>query len=91
MEPTKPKNSNVQLLWGAALVLMGIAVFFRLPQVVPKLAAMGQSDVTIGFIRVCFYIIGFILVGGGIRKFVSHFKPDEKGSDDTSSDNEEMK
>lgn len=89
MEPTRPTNRNAQLVWGAALILMGIAVFFRLPQVVPKLAAMGQSDFTIGFIRVCFYIIGFILVGGGARKMIQHLKQDDKSVGDTPSDNEE--
>ena len=84
------RNNNYQLIWGAALILMGIAVFFRLPQVVPKLAAMGQSEVTIGFIRICFYIIGFILVGGGIRKVLLHFKAEEEASGDNPSDNEDI-
>ncbi len=50
--------------------MVGVAVFFRIPQVIPKLAQMGQSTTTITFIRICFYLMGFILIGGGISKIV---------------------
>jgi uncharacterized membrane protein HdeD (DUF308 family) len=89
MEPRKRSHNTTQLIWGAVLVLMGVAVFFRLPQVVPKLAEMGQSEFTIGFFRICLYIIGFILIGGGIRKWIQHFQPAEKSSGVSSSDNED--
>ena len=82
MEPTKRKNTNIQLIWGAALTLMGVAVFFKVPQVVPKLEAMGQSAFTITFFRICIYIMGLILIGGGIRKLIQHFKPEEDPSGD---------
>jgi hypothetical protein len=70
---------------------MGVAVFFRIPQVLPKLAEMGQSATSVGFIRVCFYVLGFILVGGGLRKIMGQLKPDETNSggkpdDDTTFD-----
>ena len=76
---TTPGQSNdkVQLIWAAALILMGVAVFFRIPQVMPKLAEMGHSAATIGFVRVCFFIIGFLLVGGGVKKLMHQFKPNE--------------
>jgi hypothetical protein len=76
----KQSKRNFQLIWAGALILMGVAVFFRIPQVMPKLAEMGQSATTIGFIRICFYILGFILVGGGLKKIVDHFKPEETKS-----------
>jgi hypothetical protein len=65
----------VQLIWGTALVLVGVAVFFRIPQVMPQLAQMGQSDTTLWVIRVCFYLMGVLLIGGGIGKFIRHFYP----------------
>ena len=70
---------------------MGVAVFFRIPQVMPKLAEMGQSATTIGFIRVCFYVMGIVLVGGGLKKIISYYKPDDNPSggnpnDDTTFD-----
>lgn len=72
MKATDPKKNSMQLVWGTALVIVGIAVFFRIPQVIPKLAEMGQSAATIGFVRICFYLMGTILVGGGAKK-IMHF------------------
>lgn len=69
---------------------MGVAVFFKVPQVVPKLQEMGQSDFTITFFRICMYIMGVILVGGGVRKLIQHFKPDEDASGDSPSRNEDV-
>ena len=81
----KRNNNNFQLLWGVALVFMGVAVFFKVPQVVPRLETMGQSDFTIGFFRICIYIMGFILIGGGVRKLIQHFKPAENSTGDAPS------
>lgn len=89
MEPTKRNSSNIQLIWGAALTLMGVAVFFRVPQVVSKLEDMGQSGFTITFFRICMYIIGIILVGGGVRKLIQHFKPEENTTGDSPSGHED--
>ena len=87
MAPIKRPNNNIQLAWGAALILMGVAVFFRLPQVVPKLTEMGLPAFTIGFFRICLYIIGFVLVGGGVRKWILHFNQKETSSGVPRSDN----
>ncbi len=68
---------------------MGVAVFFKVPQVVPKLEEMGKSEFTITFFRICMYIMGIILVGGGVRKLIQHFKPEENASGDSPSGNED--
>lgn len=77
MKTPNSSKQKAQLIWATALILMGVAVIFRIPQVVPKLAEMGQSATTIGFVRICFYVIAFLLVGGGIKKVMNHFKMDE--------------
>jgi len=71
-------------------VFMGVAVFFKVPHVVPKLEAMGKSEFTITFFRICIYIMGIILVGGGVRKLIQHFKPVEDGSGENPSGNEDI-
>ncbi|MGD8835665.1 MAG: hypothetical protein PVJ84_17190 [Desulfobacteraceae bacterium] len=71
--PGQPKD-KVQLIWAAALISMGIAVFFRIPQVMPKLVELGYSATTVGFIRICFYVIGLLLIGGGVKKVMHYFK-----------------
>ncbi len=55
----------------------GAAVFFRIPQVMPQLAQMGQSAAAMGYIRICFYIMGILLVGGGARKIIQYFRQGE--------------
>lgn len=69
--------------------MMGVAVLFRIPQVMPKLVEMGQSAGTVGFIRVCFYVLGFILIGGGLKKVINHFKPDESSTGGAPGDKED--
>ena len=64
-------KSNGQLIWGIALLLVGIAVFIRIPQVMLKLAEMGQFG---GGSRFGLYLMGVILVGGGVKKIVAYAK-----------------
>ncbi|NNF99301.1 MAG: hypothetical protein HKM93_07980 [Desulfobacteraceae bacterium] len=66
----KQDNKNIQLVWGIALVAMGLGVFFRIPQVMPKIEAVEQFSSAAGYIRFCFYFMGVFLVGGGVRKII---------------------
>lgn len=69
------KNKIVmQLVWGAALVAAGIGVFYRIPQVMPRIAAIEQFSASKGFVTFCFYLMGVLLVGGGARKIVTNYK-----------------
>lgn len=61
-------QSYFQLIWGIALVLMGVAVFFRIPQVMPKIKSIDYFASVIGFIYFCLYLLGCLLVFGGARK-----------------------
>jgi Ni,Fe-hydrogenase I cytochrome b subunit len=72
-----PKTGR-QLVWGIALLAVGIGVFVRTPQVMPRLQQIHQAPATLGYIRFCFYLIGFILVGGGIKKIVHYFYADRQ-------------
>ena len=74
MKQSDGARSRLQLIWGVALTIVGIAVFFRIPQVMPQLAQMGQSPTALVFIRICFYILGMILLGGGVKKIVHYFR-----------------
>ena len=71
---SKDKNKTViQLIWGVALVLAGIGVFFRIPQVMPKIAQIEHFSGVMFFIRFCFYLIGILLIGGGSIKIYYHY------------------
>jgi len=70
---TKDKIT-LQFVWGIALFLAGIGVFFRIPQVMPQIKAIAQFADVIGFIYFCFYLLGILLVGGGIKKIINTYK-----------------
>jgi Ni,Fe-hydrogenase I cytochrome b subunit len=70
------KKNTVQLVWGIALVLMGIGVFYRIPQVMPRISGYEQSSIQMMFIRFCFYMVGAMLLGGGARKLYHIFQKD---------------
>jgi hypothetical protein len=75
------KRKNIfELLWGVALVLAGIGVFFRIPQVMPRIEEIDQFSSIIFFIRFCFYLIGILLIGGGAKKLHAYFQKPEDNS-----------
>ena len=59
------------IVWGILLVVMGIALFFRIPQVMPRIEQIEYFSPVIWFIRFSFYLIGILLIGGGIKKIVA--------------------
>lgn len=72
----------VQIIWGVALVFAGIAVFFRIPQVMPRIEKIEQFSSAMVYIRFCFYLLGILLVGGGSKKIYDNYrKLDGKSSD----------
>lgn len=73
-QPNRAPQSNLQFVYGIALVLAGMGVFYRIPQVMPKIESIQQFASTAWFIRFCFYVMGIILIGGGIKKILGHFK-----------------
>jgi len=62
------KNKNIQIVWGVVLVLAGIGVFFRIPQVMPEIQKIEHFSSAIFLIRFCFYFLGVLLIGGGAKK-----------------------
>ncbi len=73
------KNKTVvQIGWGIALVLAGIGVFFRIPQVMPKIEQMEQFSSVMFFIRFCFYFLGVLLIIGGIKKIYDNYRFSDK-------------
>jgi hypothetical protein len=65
-------KSVFQLIWGVALLAAGVGVFYRIPQVMPRIEDIAQFSVAAFFIRLCFYVMGIILIGGGVRKILHH-------------------
>jgi hypothetical protein len=84
MKPEKSSNSQnnitgkskptLQVIYGIALTLAGIGVFYRIPQVMPKVEQIQQFSSVIGFIRFSFYLMGVLLIGGGLKKIIMNYK-----------------
>lgn len=69
-----------QTVWGIALLLMGIGVFFRVPYVMEQVADIEYFVSVLVFIRICFYIMGILLIGGGIKKLYGLWYPDGRAN-----------
>ena len=74
---TKSK-STFQLVWGIALVLAGIGVLYRIPQVMPRIMEIEQFAAAKGFIYFCLYLMAGILILGGGRKIYAYFRSDSR-------------
>jgi hypothetical protein len=72
------RKSKIQGIWGVALFMAGIGVFYRIPQIMPEIESIPQFLSISFFIRFCFYLIGMILIGGGIKKIYNYFRSQEK-------------
>ena len=68
------QRATIQVIWGAALVLMGIAVIFRIPQVMPRLMQIESLVPIKGFLYFCFYFLAVALIYGGGRKLFENYK-----------------
>jgi hypothetical protein len=77
------KKSTLQLIWGILLLTAGIGVFFRIPQVMPKIKEIEHFAPYMGFIYFCFYLLGILLIVGGGRKVYHYIKQSKQ---DKSSD-----
>ncbi len=66
-------KTTAQMIWGVALILAGMGVFYRIPQVIPKIENIEQFSSAIFFIRFCFYFMGILLIGGGSKKIYNYY------------------
>ena len=85
MNGTVTKNKSIfQILWGVALVLAGLGVFYRTPEVMLKVEKIEQFASSPLIVRFCFYLIGIILISAGTKKIYENFqkrKPDSTTDD----------
>ncbi|MBF0232802.1 MAG: hypothetical protein HQK62_13330 [Desulfamplus sp.] len=66
-------KNKIQILWGTLLVMAGLGVFYRIPQVMPKIMSIEAFANAGGIIRFCFYVLGILLIYGGAKKIYDHF------------------
>ena len=68
------KKNSLQLIWGILLLIAGVGVFFRIPQVMPEIKKIEHFAPYMIFIYFCFYLLGILLIVGGGRKVYSYLK-----------------
>jgi len=73
-DATGKNKTVIQLIYGIALTLAGLGVIYRIPQVMPRVEQMQQFSSVIGFIRFSFYLMGVLLIGGGLKKIYGNYK-----------------
>lgn len=65
--------------WGILLLLAGLGVCFLTPQKMQEIEKIKHFSSYTTFIWFCFYFMGIILVGGGIKKIYRYYRRPEKG------------
>ena len=78
-DDSKSRNKiTVQMIWGVALALAGIGVFYRIPQVMPKIEQIEYFSSAMFYVRFCFYLLGVLLIGGGSKKIYDNYQKLER-------------
>lgn len=72
------KNASFQLKWGILLLLAGLGVCFLTPQKMEEIKQIEHFASYTTFIWFCFYFMGILLVGGGIKKIYQYYRFSEK-------------
>lgn len=67
------KKTIYQKVWAIALIMAGIGVFFRIPQVMPEIEKFEYFSSVLWFVRFCFYLLGVLLIGGGVKKIYNNY------------------
>lgn len=70
MDPSD--KSKLQMVWGVLLIVAGVGMLFRIPQVMPQIRQIQSLDAALPFIYFCFYFMAVILIGGGARKLYAY-------------------
>jgi uncharacterized membrane protein YqgA involved in biofilm formation len=59
--------------YGLVLIAVGLGVFYRIPQVMPQVAAIEFFSEKLLILKFCFYKLGGLLIlAGGIRVFKNY-------------------
>jgi hypothetical protein len=71
---TGESKATLQLIWGLLLVMAGVGLVLRIPQLIPQIRQIQSLDAALPFIYFCFYFMAVILIGGGAKKIYAYFK-----------------
>jgi hypothetical protein len=67
-------KKKINFYYGIVIILVGIAVFYRIPQVMPKIATIDFLAQKLFVVKGCFYILGSMLVLAGCIRVYKNYK-----------------
>jgi hypothetical protein len=67
-------KATLQIVWGLLLVMAGVGLFFRIPQVMPQIRQIEYFSGVIPFIYFCMYFMAVFLIAGGARKLYLNWR-----------------
>lgn len=67
-------KKQLQMIYGAIIVCIGVLVIYRVPEVMVKVEDAKSFAGSLLWIRICFYILGGLLVFAGILKLHKNYK-----------------
>ena len=73
-DPVDRNKLIFHIIYGIVLTLAGIGVFYRIPQVMPRIEQIQQFSSVMFFIRFSFYLLGVLLIGGGLKKVYENYQ-----------------
>jgi hypothetical protein len=68
------RKAMLQFVWGLLLLMAGVGLIFRIPQLIPQIRQIQSLDAALPFIYFCFYFMAAILIGGGARKLYLNWR-----------------
>lgn len=61
-------KKNFTFYYGILLIAVGLGVFYRIPAVMPQVAAIEFFSNKLGLVKFCFYMLGiFLVIAGAVR------------------------
>lgn len=67
-------KKNINFYYGIVIIVVGLAVFYRIPQVMPRVATIEFFAQKLFIVKACFYILGGLLVLAGSIKIYKNYK-----------------
>jgi hypothetical protein len=73
------RKAQFQLVWGVLLVMAGVGLLFRIPQIMPQIRQIESFSGAMPFIYFCFYFMAVFLIAGGAKKIYDNCKKGTSG------------
>ncbi|MFH2092113.1 MAG: hypothetical protein ABIJ31_07095 [Pseudomonadota bacterium] len=66
-------KKKIRFYYGVVLIVVGLAVFYRIPQVIPQIETIEFFRQKILVVKFCFYTLGvFLIAAGSIRIYKNY-------------------